>query len=57
MSKFNLLESEYYLVREATRRPVMKVQRHAPAVTPPFVMGVALWFVAMFAVGELILLR
>jgi hypothetical protein len=57
MSKFNLFESEYNLVHEARLRPAMKVRRQAPNMTPVFVIAVALWFVAMFAVANLILLR
>jgi hypothetical protein len=57
MSKFNLFESEYNLVRETVRPPPVISRRPAPRMTPVFVIGVALWFVAMFAVVNLVLLH
>jgi hypothetical protein len=57
MSKFNLFESEYNLVRETVRPPPVISRRPAPRMTPVFVIGVALWFVAMFAVVNLMLLH
>jgi hypothetical protein len=57
MSKFNLFESEYNLVNETVRRPPAQDRRPAPRMTPVFVIGVALWFVAMFAVVNLVLLH
>jgi hypothetical protein len=64
MSKFNLFADEPTLAHEVVRRPVsaakyarFRTVTARPPVTPVFALGVVLWFVAMFAVGELILMR
>jgi hypothetical protein len=64
MSKFNLFADEPTLARETLRSPVAETRpsglRTATAgrtITPVFLLGVVLWFIALFAMGELILLR
>ena len=65
MSKFNLFADEPNLAQTTLRGPVkstpaarvIRTVTATPNVTPVFVLGVTLWFVAMFAVGELILMR
>ena len=50
MAKFNLFESEYNLMVEATRRPAVTRKP-----VDPFATGVCLWFVAVFGFGYAVL--
>ena len=60
MSKFNLFADEPTLAHDTVRQPRPQAFRTVTVrrgMTPMFALGVVLWFMAMFAVGELILLR